>query len=61
MFKAGTSLVGKTVDEIFNQDLKKFAFGDLLLGWHKSTTMDIEGFFPIQERYVGLYGKSGER
>ena len=26
MFKAGTSLVGKTVDEIFNQDFKKFSF-----------------------------------
>ena len=26
MFKAGTSLVGKTVEEIFNQDFKKFSF-----------------------------------
>ena len=29
MFKAGTSLVGKTVDEIFNQDFKKFSFDKL--------------------------------
>lgn len=44
MFKAGTSLVGKTVEEIFNQDYKKFTFGDLSAGVAQVNTMDIEGF-----------------
>ena len=44
MFKAGTSLAGKTVQEIFNQDYKKFSFGDLSVGVAQVNTMDIEGF-----------------
>lgn len=44
MFKAGTSLAGKTVEEIFNQDYKKFSFGDLSVGVAQVNTMDIEGF-----------------
>ena len=44
MFKAGTSLAGKTVEEIFNQDYKKFSFGDLMVGVAQVNTMDIEGF-----------------
>lgn len=35
MFKAGTSLVGKTVDEIFNQDFKNLALITYKLGLHK--------------------------
>lgn len=48
MFKAGTSLVGKTVEEIFNQDYKKFTFGDLSVGVAQVNTMDIEGFAPYK-------------
>lgn len=48
MFKAGTSLVGKTVEEIFNQDYKKFNFGDLSVGVAQVNTMDIEGFAPYK-------------
>ncbi|WP_050637519.1 putative manganese-dependent inorganic diphosphatase [Candidatus Stoquefichus sp. SB1] len=44
MFKAGTSLAGKTVEEIFNQDYKKFSFGDLSVGVAQVNTMDIDGF-----------------
>lgn len=44
MFKAGTSLVGKTVEEIFNQDYKKFSFGDVSVGIAQVNTMDIDGF-----------------
>ncbi len=44
MFKAGTSLAGKTVEEIFNQDYKRFSFGDLSVGVAQVNTMDIEGF-----------------
>lgn len=48
MFKAGTSLVGKSVEEIFNQDYKKFSFGDLSVGVAQVNTMDIEGFAPYK-------------
>ena len=47
MFKAGTSLVGKTVDEIFNQDFKPFTIGDYKVGIAQVNTMDIEGFMPV--------------
>lgn len=49
MFKAGTSLVGKTVEEIFNQDYKKFTFGELSAGVAQVNTMDIEGFAPYKK------------
>ncbi len=49
MFRAGTSLVGKTVEEIFNQDYKKFGFGDLKVGVAQVNTMDIEGFMPYKK------------
>ena len=44
MFKAGTSLSDKTVEEIFNQDYKRFAFGEQVVGVAQVNTMDIDGF-----------------
>lgn len=44
MFKAGTSLKGKTVEEIFNSDYKIFNLADKKVGVSQVTTMDIEGF-----------------
>lgn len=52
MFKAGTSLVGKTVEEIFNQDFKKFNFGDSTIGVGQVNSMDIEGFMPYKEEML---------
>ncbi|MCD7808304.1 MAG: putative manganese-dependent inorganic diphosphatase [Erysipelotrichaceae bacterium] len=49
MFKAGTSLVGKTVEEIFNSDYKKFNFGEKSVGVAQVNTMDIEGFAPYKQ------------
>lgn len=60
MFKAGTSLVGKTVEEIFNQDYKKFSFGDLSVGVAQVNSMDIEGFMPYKEEmlaYMDAFAK----
>lgn len=48
MFKAGTSLVGKTVEEIFNQDFKKFPFEQGTVGVGQVNSMDIEGFMPYK-------------
>jgi manganese-dependent inorganic pyrophosphatase len=49
MFKAGTSLVGKSVEEIFNQDYKKFSFDDTVIGVAQVNSMDIDGFMPYKE------------
>lgn len=48
MFKAGTSLTGKTVDEIFNQDFKTFTISDNKIGVAQVSTMDLEGFQPMR-------------
>ncbi len=48
MFKAGTSLVGKSVEEIFNQDYKKFTINDVTVGVAQVNTMDIDGFAPFK-------------
>lgn len=48
MFKAGTSLTGKTVDEIFNQDFKTFTISDNKIGVAQVSTMDLEGFEPMR-------------
>ncbi|MGL5380871.1 putative manganese-dependent inorganic diphosphatase [Clostridium sp.] len=48
MFKAGTSLKGKTVEEIFNQDFKPFSIEDTKVGIAQVNTMDIEGFMPLK-------------
>ncbi|MBX7370491.1 putative manganese-dependent inorganic diphosphatase [Clostridium chauvoei] len=49
MFKAGTSLKGKTVEQIFNQDFKPFSIEDTKVGIAQVNTMDIEGFMPLKE------------
>ena len=48
MFKAGTSLEGKTVSEIFNQDYKVFNLSDYKIGVSQVGTMDLEGFEPMK-------------
>ena len=60
MFKAGTSLVGKTVDEIFNQDFKKFSFDNLQLGVAQLNSMDIEGFLPYKKDMLDYMNKFAE-
>lgn len=60
MFKAGTSLVGKTVDEIFNQDFKKFSFENLQVGVAQVNSMDIEGFLPYKKDMLDYMNKFAE-
>ena len=52
MFKAGTSLKGKTVEQIFNQDYKPFTIEDTRVGIAQVNTMDIEGFMPLKEEML---------
>ncbi|MFX0548889.1 putative manganese-dependent inorganic diphosphatase [Hathewaya histolytica] len=44
MFKAGTSLDGKTPEEIFHQDFKTFSLNSFKVGVSQITTMDLDGF-----------------
>ena len=60
MFKSGTSLVGKTVDEIFNQDFKKFSFDNLQVGVAQVNSMDIEGFLPYKKDMLDYMNKFAE-
>lgn len=60
MFKAGTSLQGKTVDEIFNSDFKPFSMGNLKVGISQVNTMDIEGFMPLKEEMLEYMNKKAE-
>lgn len=60
MFKTGTSLVGKTVDEIFNQDFKKFSFDNLQVGVAQVNSMDIEGFLPYKKDMLDYMNKFAE-
>lgn len=57
MFKAGTSLTGKTVEEIFHQDLKYFSLGNRKIGISQVGTMDLEGFSPMKEDMLELMEK----
>lgn len=49
MFKAGTSLKGQSVEQIFYQDYKRFTIGKRTVGVAQVNTMDIEGFSEYAE------------
>lgn len=54
MFKAGTSLKGKTVSQIFNQDFKPFTIGEAKVGVAQVNTMDIDGFMPLKDEMLSF-------
>lgn len=60
MFKAGTSLKGKTVEEIFNQDFKPFSIEDTKVGIAQVNTMDIEGFMPLKAEMLQYMGQKAK-
>ena len=60
MFKAGTSLQGKTVEEIFNQDFKPFKIGNMKIGVAQVNTMDIDGFMPLKEDMLSYMSKKAK-
>jgi manganese-dependent inorganic pyrophosphatase len=57
MFKAGTSLEGKTVSEIFNQDYKMFTLSNYKIGVSQVTTMDIDGFASMKSEMLDYMNK----
>ncbi|MBC2580666.1 putative manganese-dependent inorganic diphosphatase [Clostridium sp. DJ247] len=54
MFKAASSLEGKTPEEILNQDYKEFALNGIKIAVGQVSTMDIEGFKPIKKDIIDL-------
>lgn len=54
MFKAGTSLEGKTADEIFYQDFKTFTLNSLKIGVSQISTLYLEGFEPLKDDVITL-------
>ena len=60
MFKAGTSLKGKTVEQIFNQDFKPFTIEGIKIGVAQVNTMDIEGFMPLKEEMLTYMDKKAD-
>jgi len=57
MFKAGTSLEGKTAEEIFYQDFKTFTLSNFKVGVSQVGTMYIEGFDPLKKDMIALMNK----
>ncbi|MBW9151918.1 putative manganese-dependent inorganic diphosphatase [Clostridium estertheticum] len=57
MFKAGTSLEGKTAEEIFYQDFKPFTLSGFKVGVSQVGTMYIEGFDAIKDDMIELMNK----
>ncbi|WP_096635510.1 putative manganese-dependent inorganic diphosphatase [Clostridium cochlearium] len=49
MFKEGTSLKDKSIEEIFNQDFKTFNINSLTVGVGQINTMDTEGFNSLKD------------
>lgn len=60
MFKAGTSLKGKSIDEIFNSDFKPFTIGGIKIGVAQVNTMDIEGFMPLKDEMLDYMNQKAD-
>ncbi|WP_251860464.1 putative manganese-dependent inorganic diphosphatase [Clostridium sp. Marseille-Q2269] len=54
MFKAGTSLKGKTVEGLFHEDFKNFTIGGGKIGVSQVSTMDPSSFDPLKEDMLTL-------
>lgn len=52
MFKAGTSIEGKTPSELLNQDFKEFNFGDNFVGIGQVFTMDFDKISEIKKDLI---------
>lgn len=60
VLKAGTSLKGKTCEQIFNQDFKPFVIQGTKVGVAQVNTMDIEGFMPLKDDMIAYMNKKAE-
>lgn len=60
MFKAGTSLKGKSIEQIFNQDFKPFTIEGVKVGVAQVNTMDIDGFMPLKNEMIDYMNKKAD-
>lgn len=60
MFRAGSSLEGKTPEEILNQDFKPFTMNEVKIGIGQISTMDTDGFEAIRKDMLQLMEKRCE-
>lgn len=58
MFRAGSNLKNKSAEEIFYQDYKKFAVGDLNIGVGQINSLDAEELVSIKEKLVTYLDKA---
>jgi Inorganic pyrophosphatase/exopolyphosphatase len=61
MFKAGSSLQGKTPAEIFNQDMKEYKIDKLRVAVGQIYTMDIESLTEVKESLLEYMGVLSNR
>ncbi|MGM5481249.1 MAG: putative manganese-dependent inorganic diphosphatase [Nanobdellota archaeon] len=54
MFKAGTSIEGKTPEELFHQDFKEYDVSDLRIGIAQVPTMDFDSIKTMKERILAF-------
>lgn len=60
MFKAGTSLLGRDVEEIFHQDFKVFTLSEKKIGVAQVSTMDIDGFSSLKNNMLDYMEKKSK-
>lgn len=60
MFKAGTSLQGRTAKELLHEDFKVFSLGKLKVGVAQVSTMDIESFDTLKSDMLTLMDNEAE-
>lgn len=60
MFKAGTSLLGRDVSEIFHQDFKTFTLSEKKVGVAQVSTMDIDGFSSLKNSMLNYMEKKSK-
>lgn len=54
MFKAGTSLEGQEIGEIFNKDYKEFSIDNYTIGISQVFTLDIDDVFNRREEFISF-------
>jgi len=60
MFKVGTSLQGKTIEEIVNTDIKAFISDNTLFAVSQVFTLDIDSVFSKKDEYISYINKLAE-
>jgi len=61
MLKAGTSIKGMDIEEIFDQDFKSFKCDDANIGISQVMTLNIDGITENQDAYINLLNDMAKR